>query len=119
MPLWAIVYMVLVAFVGAAAAIYDVRSKASSAYVACDVLATLGLLLMVLAYWHEPAARFLGRGALPLVLLVLAWEIYSTAKEWPRAPSASESMQWIWVVLAAFFYAPAFAAGAAITVRAW
>ena len=119
MPLWAILYMALVALVGVAAAAYDTRSGASRAYVTCDVLATVGLLVMVLAYWHGPTAGWLGRGSLPLVLLVLSWEIYTTARDRPAAPSASEKQQWLWVLLMALFYAPAFAAGAAVSIRAW
>jgi hypothetical protein len=119
MPFWAILYMALVAVVGVAAAVYDAHSGESRSYVACDALATAGLLLMVLAYWHGPTAGWLGRGALPLVLVVLGWEVYATAKERPTAPSASEKQQWLWVVLMALFYAPAFAAGAAVSLRAW
>ena len=119
MPLWASLYMVLVGLVGAAAAAYDVYSGASRTFVLADAVSTLGLLLMVLAYWHGPTAAWLGKTALPLVIVVLAWEVYATAKERPSAPSNSEREQWLWVVLMALFYAPAFAAGAAVGLRAW
>jgi len=119
MLLWAILYMALVACVGIAAVAHDVRSGASRVYVACNLVATGGLLVMVLAYWNRPTAAWLGRGALPLVLLVLAWEVYGNAKNQPTAPSISERQEWLWVVLTAIFYAPAFAAGIAICLRAW
>jgi hypothetical protein len=119
MPFWAILYMAIVVCVAVGASIYDARSGESPTYIACDVLAAVGLVLMVLAYWHGPTALWLGRGTLPLVLLVLGWEVYATAKARASAPPVSERKQWLWVVLAALFYAPAFAAGAAVAVRAW
>jgi hypothetical protein len=119
MPFWATLYMALVVCVFVAASIYQARSGESRTYIACDALATVGLGLLVLAYWHAPTAAWLGRGALPLLVLVLGWEVYATAKVQASAPAVSERQQWLWVVLMALFYAPAFAAGAVVALRAW
>jgi hypothetical protein len=125
MPWWALVYVLIYAGIGVAAAIDDYRSGEGLSWALGELLATALGSLFVLAFWRQSLQVDLGKAVLPLFVGVLIWEIVSavhdltTVEPDPELSAAADrSAKRLGVVLGSLFVAPALAAGAVLSWRA-
>jgi hypothetical protein len=124
LPWWALLYLVIYAGLGIAAAIDDSRNGGRLSWALGELVATALGSLFVVALWQESLQLSLGKAVLPLFAGVLLWEIVSAVHDLrniepdPELSTASNiAVNRLGVALATLTVAPAIAAGAVLSWR--
>lgn len=124
LPWWVLLYLVIYAGIGIAAAVDDCRRSERLSWAFGELLATALGSLLVVALWQESLRLTLGKAVLPLFAGVLLWEIVAAVHDLknvepdPELSAASNiAANRLGVALATLMVAPAIAAGAVLSWR--
>jgi hypothetical protein len=126
LPWWALVYLLIYAGIGIAAAIDDFRTGDEIGWAVGELLATALGSLFVVALWREGLQLSLGKAVLPLFVGALVWEIVSAVHDLSMAKPdpalsapADRAANRLGVAIATLIVTPALAAGAWLSWRAF
>ena len=124
LPWWALVYLLIYAGVGIAAAIDDYRSGGRLSWGVGELAATGLGSLFVVALWNQDLQSSLGKAVLPLFVGALTWETVSAVHDLRNpepdpelSAAANRTTDRVGVGLSALVVIPALAAGAVLSWR--
>ncbi|MFZ5623417.1 MAG: hypothetical protein ACOY71_03160 [Gemmatimonadota bacterium] len=81
MPWWVVGYLVFLGVGAVFGAAYQHRRGVSPLLIAGDLVASAGTMVLSAGYWLPWLQAVVGRGVVPLAILVLAWTVPSTARQ--------------------------------------
>ena len=125
MPWWPLLYVVVYAGIGLAAAIDDYRSGKGVSWALGELLATAVASAFVVALWREDLRLALGRAVVPLFVGALIWEVVSARddlssleRDASLSTDADRTANRLGVLLGIMLVAPALVSGAVLSWRA-
>lgn len=123
MPVWAWLYLAALLLLGLMSSWLHLRLGHGKTQALGDAIASMALTLLVAGYWHPEFVWRLGRAALPLLVTVIGWMIWSTGRDLRRLdddPALKQMPGLVRVVawgLTILYLAPALALAAAGIAR--
>jgi hypothetical protein len=126
LPVWAVVYLVLLLGITIWSVVEDRRQGKHTALLILDVAATLVLGALFAAYFHPPVGAAIGRAAAPVFVAAVAYVAIGAHRDIDRLQSDPELSprqnllaEHLGILLGVLFISPAIAFGALAVRAAW